>query len=42
MAVAEAGAGPEPKLWPKSEPEINNFGSAKLLKTVYFLKTAIT
>ena len=26
MAVAE----PEPKLWPKSEPEINNFGSATM------------
>ena len=37
MAVAGAGAEimeksePEPKLWTKSEPTINNFGSATLV-----------
>ena len=50
MAVAGAGAGTEPNLWSKLEPEpkINNFGSAtlvyypyKILVQFFFTETSV-
>ena len=42
MAVAVAGARAGAKLWSKSEPEpkINNFGSATLRNSTYFMQIA--